>query len=1085
MSAQGASMASFRPHVNYLHHQVGSGIPQPFLFGSSAGGVGPTGAAGPTGPAGVGSNTGPTGAPGLSITGPVGPTGSSLTGPTGPTAAIVSYPVVLGVGTVIDPIRLDETGGTCGTTLLYDTQGIPFPAGAANPMWKLRQTPSPYLTTVGNPGVGGAVYSSVQAALAAGCCFVRVINSIAEDLTLPCLHTLVYVDPGVTWTLTNAAPIPIPAGGSFTIKGAGEASQIVITAAAATTFSGLATSLLDISDCTVTTNNPLVDPVVITRLKNSTFRLANQAFCFIGTAFGTTISNTQITDCIVVANAGGASANVIIGTVSANPGEGLNINGLWLQGITSGFAISLGGGAAQLANIYVTSTWNFNLSGSGVSVRGIIVDTVTDTCQLNTTCTNSTFSDCRLTFLVSVNGANNTFTNIFTSGLITIASGTTSTFSNLICGGAFNYSGTSGASQRVQITNLLCLSTCAINNAQDCTFQGISATSIDVAHCNGAANGVVNCRFIDLFSTGTINLGTAISAHTSTVTDCDFSNIHGLTVNIAIVTIAAGIVAATQNQFQTISAGTLLICSAGFAGASVTLSTSQFSNLLSTGIFAIAQCLVVATCVMSFCALSNLTATSAVIPFTIGAQLAGSVGWNHTQNVYSNLMVRSSPTIQLSTSTIGGLFATSRGGFTSVTNLYVAGALAISASRLNTWTDVTVIGSAIINLCDTDIYSNFTLSGVLTVGAGGIVNCRFSNFSAGVVNIGAVGGQVNACQFNQFRMGGTINNCFNSSFTDISGGVISFGTTVVCILCSFIDFNIGTNNLTVYGALTDCLLVNHSHGQAGFVQSAVTFGTATLLMSGCQVVNFKMINSNGDCYAVLANADRNHFSNCNFQLLSIMPGSDNNAFENLEVIRDLTVLGSLNKFSNVKIGRTRLSEVAAVITGATWLASVATFTAAGHPFVRGMVVTVTGMNPAGYNGTYSITSAVPGVSFNVDLAANPGLFVAGGSSVAGSFTGASGVDNQFTNLALTPTIGGVNTLTVAGARSQFSNCKFISLGGAFNITVTGANTSWTGNMLGTTGAFAGLLLLPPSGVGIGNHATVLGGTVNANNTGAW
>src|SRR5262249_32142578 len=75
---------------------------------------------------------------------------------------------------------------------------------------------------------------------------------------------------------------------------------------------------------------------------------------------------------------------------------------------------------------------------------------------------------------------------------------------------------------------------------------------------------------------------------------------------------------------------------------------------------------------------------------------------------------------------------------------------------------------------------------------------------------------------------------------------------------------------------------------------------------------------------------------------------------------------------------------ASTITGATWAAGLATFTA-NNSYVVGQTVTVTGVTPSGYNGAWTVTSAT-GTDFTVAIANNPGTYSSGGTAV-GSPTG--------------------------------------------------------------------------------------------------
>ena len=130
------------------------------------------------------------------------------------------------------------------------------------------------------------------------------------------------------------------------------------------------------------------------------------------------------------------------------------------------------------------------------------------------------------------------------------------------------------------LANVICLSTFTVGNVQDCSYQGIRATGMNICHCVGSAQTVVLCQFVDLLCTGTINIGSAASAHTSTLTDCDFTNVHAATaINFNSVTTAIGTSVCTRIQVNTFSSATLLINDTQFAGSSATLTNSNFNTL--------------------------------------------------------------------------------------------------------------------------------------------------------------------------------------------------------------------------------------------------------------------------------------------------------------------------------------------------------------------------------------------------------------------------------------------------------------------------------------------------------------------------
>lgn len=93
------------------------------------------------------------------------------------------------------------------------------------------------------------------------------------------------------------------------------------------------------------------------------------------------------------------------------------------------------------------------------------------------------------------------------------------------------------------------------------------------------------------------------------------------------------------------------------------------------------------------------------------------------------------------------------------------------------------------------------------------------------------------------------------------------------------------------------------------------------------------------------------------------------------------------------------------ITNATWSGGIATYTTSVTNYITvGQRVTVTGMNPTGYNVTSALVTAVGSSTFSVAIAADPGTFVSGGTKSAGTartitVTGNFGTTGDTTSIA--------------------------------------------------------------------------------------
>lgn len=69
------------------------------------------------------------------------------------------------------------------------------------------------------------------------------------------------------------------------------------------------------------------------------------------------------------------------------------------------------------------------------------------------------------------------------------------------------------------------------------------------------------------------------------------------------------------------------------------------------------------------------------------------------------------------------------------------------------------------------------------------------------------------------------------------------------------------------------------------------------------------------------------------------------------------------------------------ITGATYSNGIVTFTATSHGLAVNDLVTVSGVTPSGYNGSYRVLTVPTANTFTVALASNPGAYSSGGSAI--------------------------------------------------------------------------------------------------------
>jgi hypothetical protein len=114
------------------------------------------------------------------------------------------------------------------------------------------------------------------------------------------------------------------------------------------------------------------------------------------------------------------------------------------------------------------------------------------------------------------------------------------------------------------------------------------------------------------------------------------------------------------------------------------------------------------------------------------------------------------------------------------------------------------------------------------------------------------------------------------------------------------------------------------------------------------------------------------------------------------------------------------------ITAASWAAGVATITLGSAPgYLVGQSVTITGMTPVGYNGTFNVTS-VAGNTFTFSLSINPGTATAFGTAVSGLAISGDLADLNATlaGLRYTPGPGFFGTATLTVSTDDNGNSGF-------------------------------------------------------------
>ena len=133
------------------------------------------------------------------------------------------------------------------------------------------------------------------------------------------------------------------------------------------------------------------------------------------------------------------------------------------------------------------------------------------------------------------------------------------------------------------------------------------------------------------------------------------------------------------------------------------------------------------------------------------------------------------------------------------------------------------------------------------------------------------------------------------------------------------------------------------------------------------------------------------------------------------------------------------------ISGATWLASVATFTTT-QQIPTGSTVTVAGVTPTGYNGTYVVTGSTA-TTFTAALTSNPGAFSVAGTVACNDYglpDDFGGIDGDFTYATADLARNTIAVISEAVIRAYRQNSSTITGRPRFASVTPIANTGLTG-----------------------------------------
>lgn len=400
---------------------------------------GQQGANGTIGPTGV---TGPTGPP----NGPTGPMG-----PTGPVLASTKSPIG-GDGSPSNPICLlpptPPNPPDCKHNWYWDTN-------VSN--WASKYIPSPYITTVGDTSLG-AMYSSVSAAFAVGCYFVRITNNIVENnILFPAnITAIIYIDPGVSYTLTNTTNLN---SSGLSIKGGnltqGFGSNLIYTGP--TNSQAFSNGQLTIDMCHIVCSN------------NS------------GTYFNTGAAGiTVISNCSVLVPGGITGGFINL----AGLNERIFLSNLLIN------AQSTIAGASPNTILTTTNTTTGSLVINNISTIGGVVFNFTNTGTINASNLITVFNINSLDNLLQVfiDGTGMSLTGLYRLNTLSLGTQSNNTEHSISDVTTLNFNINNGSN----------------NVTSTCTFDNISAFNMNIQNIDF-------CTLYNLYSVQTFNLSTNVN----------------------------------------------------------------------------------------------------------------------------------------------------------------------------------------------------------------------------------------------------------------------------------------------------------------------------------------------------------------------------------------------------------------------------------------------------------------------------------------------------------------------------------------------------------------------------------------------
>ncbi len=195
-----------------------------------------------------------------------------------------------------------------------------------------------------------------------------------------------------------------------------------------------------------------------------------------------------------------------------------------------------------------------------------------------------------------------------------------------------------------------------------------------------------------------------------------------------------------------------------------------------------------------------------------------------------------------------------------------------------------------------------------------------------------------------------------------SASAIKFGYTVVSKTVTAGSWSGGTATITHNG--TNSFSIGSSITVAGVTPSGYN-GTFTVTASSAGSVSYTVADPGGVA-----------------TVMGTVSGQLKNRFVTTNDITQFVIDTSLGIITGTEFICSMPNTAANTITGATWGSNQSVFThSGGNTYAVGSFVTVVGMNPSGYNGTYEVVSSTS-TTVTVAETSDPGAFVAGGTITA-------------------------------------------------------------------------------------------------------